>query len=246
MTTQNYLILGAGGIGAALARQLRSEGKAVYLASRSPEPLQALAEELDAPYQSLDARDFGAVEQVFKAAIEALGPLNGTVCCVGSLLLKSAHLTTDSEWQALIDTNLKTAFATVRAAGSQMRRSGGSVVLMSSAAATAGLASHEAIAAAKAGIEGLMRSAAASYASSGLRFNCVAPGLTRTSLAAPILASELSRKASEQMHALGRIGEPEEVARAIAFLLDPAQSWITGQVLGVDGGLARVRPRAKA
>ncbi len=246
MSTQNYLIIGVGGIGTSLARQLCQQGLNVYLAGRNLDRLKSVADELKSPFSSLDARDFGAVEQVFKTAIETLGTLNGVVCCAGSLLLKSAHLASESEWQDLLDTNLKTAFATVRAAGSQMRRNGGSVVLMSSAAATTGLASHEMIAAAKAGVEGLMRSAAASYASSGLRFNCVAPGLTRTPLAAPILASELSLKTSEQMHALGRIGEAEEVARAIAFLLDPAQSWITGQVLGVDGGLARVRPRAKA
>jgi NAD(P)-dependent dehydrogenase (short-subunit alcohol dehydrogenase family) len=124
-----------------------------------------------------------------------------------------------------------------------MMKTGGSVVLVSSAVARAGLANHEAIAAAKAGIVGLALSAAASYASRQIRVNCVAPGLVRTPLTARLTANEASMKGSMAMHPLGRIGEPEEVAAAIAWFLDPAQSWVTGQVLGIDGGLATLRTR---
>jgi NAD(P)-dependent dehydrogenase (short-subunit alcohol dehydrogenase family) len=123
---------------------------------------------------------------------------------------------------------------------------GGSVVLVSSAAAMEGLANHETIAAAKAGILGLTLSAAATYAPMNLRVNAVAPGLTETPLTAALTGNETSRKFSEAMHALGRLGKPEDVARAIVFLLDPVNSWITGQVLAVDGGLSRVRPKMKA
>ena len=108
-----------------------------------------------------------------------------------------------------------------------------------------GLANHEAIAAAKAGILGLTLSAAATYAGQNLRVNAVAPGLTETPLTAALTSNETSRKFSEAMHALGRLGKPEDVARAIMFLLDPANSWITGQVLEVDGGLSSVRPKMK-
>jgi NAD(P)-dependent dehydrogenase (short-subunit alcohol dehydrogenase family) len=120
------------------------------------------------------------------------------------------------------------------------------VVLISSAAAMEGLANHEAIAAAKAGILGLTLSAAASYAGQNLRVNAVAPGLTETPLTAALTGNETSRRVSEAMHALGRLGKPEDIARAIVFLLDPANNWITGQVLAVDGGLSRVRPKMKA
>jgi NAD(P)-dependent dehydrogenase (short-subunit alcohol dehydrogenase family) len=119
----------------------------------------------------------------------------------------------------------------------------GSVVLVASAAATTGLANHEAIAASKAGIIGLARSAAATYASRGLRFNVVAPGLVRTPLTARITGNPAAEKASTAMHALGRLGEPDDIADAIAWLLGGSSSWITGQALGVDGGLASVRPR---
>ena len=177
------------------------------------------------------------------AAAESLGGLDGIVNCAGSLLLKPAHLTTTAEWQATLAANLSSAFGSVRAAGRLLRASGGSVVLVSSAAARVGLANHEAIAAAKAGIIGLLLSAAATYAKSKIRFNAVAPGLVRTPLTQGLVASELAEKASIGMHPLGRLGTPEDVARAIVFLLDPAQSWITGQVLGVDGGLADLRGR---
>ena len=105
---------------------------------------------------------------------------------------------------------------------------------------------HEAIAAA--GVRPMMPAlaAAASYAGNNLRFNAVAPGLTETPLAQPLTANESARRLSEAMHALGRLGQPADIARAIVFLLDPANSWITGQVLAVDGGLSRVRPRMKA
>jgi NAD(P)-dependent dehydrogenase (short-subunit alcohol dehydrogenase family) len=195
------------------------------------------------PCGTVEASDPDAVDACADAAVAALGGLDGIVNCAGSLILKPAHLTTTAEWQATLAANLSSAFGCVRAAGRLLKAEGGSVVLVSSAAARVGLANHEAIAAAKAGIIGLVLSAAATYAKAKLRFNAVAPGLVRTPLTKGLVASELAEKASIGMHPLGRLGEPEDVARAIHFLLDPAQGWITGQVLGVDGGLADLRSR---
>jgi NAD(P)-dependent dehydrogenase (short-subunit alcohol dehydrogenase family) len=124
-----------------------------------------------------------------------------------------------------------------------MRAEGGSIVLLASAAAEVGLVNHEAIAAAKAGVIGLGRAAAATYARQGIRVNVVAPGLVDTPLSASILSNELARQASVDMHPLGRIGTAEDVASAIDWLLSREASWVTGQVLGVDGGLASVRGR---
>jgi NAD(P)-dependent dehydrogenase (short-subunit alcohol dehydrogenase family) len=125
-----------------------------------------------------------------------------------------------------------------------MRR-GGSVVLCSSTAANVGMPNHEAIAAAKAGVEGLTRAAAATHATRGLRFNAVAPGLVRTPMARPITSNAAVLQASERMHPLGRIGEPDEVASLMAWLLGPDSSWMTGEVLNLDGGMARIRAVAR-
>ena len=237
------VIGGAGGIGAAVARMIVAGGGSVYLAGRDAGKLAAIGGELGMPYGTVEASDPDAVDACADAAVAALGGLDGIVNCAGSLILKPAHLTTTAEWQATLAANLSSAFGCVRAAGRLLKAEGGSVVLVSSAAARVGLANHEAIAAAKAGVIGLVLSAAATYAKAKIRFNAVAPGLVRTPLTKGLVASELAEKASIGMHPLGRLGEPEDVARAIHFLLDPAQGWITGQVLGVDGGLADLRSR---
>ncbi len=238
------LVLGAtGGVGRAVTRLLHEAGATLVLAGRSGKDLERLAEEMGADAHVLDARRTDDVADACSQAVERHGRLDGLVNCVGSLLLKPAHRTSDDEWDDTIATNLRSAFATVRAAATTMRKTGGSVVLVSSAAARLGMANHEAIAAAKAGILGLTLSAAATYASYGIRYNAVAPGLVRTPLTEGITRVEAQVKASEAMHPLGRLGTPDDVARAIVWLLDPAQSWLTGQVIGVDGGLATVRSR---
>lgn len=239
-----YVVLGAtGGIGSALCRRLAARGARLTVAARSCQAVRDLAEQLGAHGVPMDATCAAHVERCFAEAAERHGRLDGVVNCVGSLLLKPAHLTTDDEWAAVVGANLTTAFLTVRGAVRAMTRSGGAVVLTSSAAARLGLANHDAIAAAKAGVLGLVLSAAASYASRGIRVNAVAPGLVRTPLTARLTGNEASLKASTALHALGRIGEPGDVASAMEWLLDPAQAWVTGQVLGVDGGLATVRSR---
>jgi len=156
-------------------------------------------------------------------------------------MLKPAHLTSDEDLAMTMALNLGTAFGTVKAAAKHMPK-GGSVVLLSSVAARVGLANHEAIAAAKGAVTGLGLSAAASYAGRGLRFNIVAPGLVRTPMTEQVTGSDTARQASTDLHPLGRLGEPGDVAAMISWLLDPAQTWVTGQIFGIDGGLSTLRP----
>jgi 3-oxoacyl-[acyl-carrier protein] reductase len=243
----SVLIFGAsGGIGSALARQLGAQGCHLSLVARDRTRLDALAVELQADAYSLDATDSVAVERCVAEVSEKYGRVDGVVNCAGSLLLKPAHLTTDAEWAAVLGDNLTSVFHILRSAVARMMKTGGgSIVLMSSAVAQRGMINHEAIAAAKAGVAGLALSAAATYARHNIRVNCVAPGLTRTPLTQALTKSEASLKLSAALHPLGRIGEPDEVASAIRWFLSPENSWVTGQVLAVDGGLSTVQSRAQ-
>jgi 3-oxoacyl-[acyl-carrier protein] reductase len=237
-------ILGASGtIGSTLARRLASQGRSVLLVGRNAEKLAPLAAELGQPMATVDFSRSESLEEALRQGAEPLGGLAGIVNCIGSVLLKPAHGTSDDDFRATVETNLFTAFAAVRAGAKLMRSSGGSIVLFASAAAEVGIQNHEAIAAAKAGVIGLARSAAATYAPNNLRVNVISPGLVRTEMTRRIWETPANAAASTQLHALGRLGEPRHVASLAAWLLDPENDWITGQVLGVDGGLGHVLAR---
>ena len=241
-----HVILGAtGGIGSELSRRLAKGGASLLLGARDENKLAILAEELEGETEvrtaSLDATSTDEVDRAFSVAVEEFGRVNGAANCVGSFMLKPAHLTTEKELAETISLNLGTAFGTIKAAANHMP-GGGSVVLLSSAAARVGLANHEAIAAAKAAVTGLALAAAATYLARGLRVNVVAPGLVETPMTERITGSKVSRRASEDLHPMGRLGSPQDVAPMISWLLDPGQSWVTGQAFGVDGGLSTLRP----
>ncbi len=243
LTGHQFLILGgAGGIGSQLARRLAARGATLVLGGRSTASLEAVQSEVGGRTVVLDARDFAAVEAAVRSCVDE-GGLSGAANCVGSIVLKPAHLTSEAEFDDIVGTNLRSAFALVRAMGRVQSRNSkpASVALVSTAAAEVGLPNHEAIAAAKAGVDGLTRSAAATYARAQLRVNAVAPGLVDTPLAARITSSEKALETSRRMHPLGRIGHADDVARALEWVLDPAQSWVTGQVIGIDGGMAALR-----
>lgn len=233
----NFIIFaGASTIGKAITKELHEAGHKTFLTARNNSLID--------PDYTVDLTQFDQVDSSFLAAVQKLGTIDGVVNCSGSLLLKPAHLTTQDQYAQTISSSLTTSFAVTRSCAKYMK-DGGSVVFISSAAALTGLANHDAIAAAKAGIIGLALSSAATYAAQNIRFNVVAPGLTDTSLTQSITGNPTSLKYSETMHALGRIGTPEDISRAVCFLLNPLNSWITGQVLSVDGGLAHIQPKLR-
>ncbi len=244
MSASSIVILGAGGgIGSAVARRLAKNGAGLLLAGRSAEPLQHLAAETGGTPFTLDATRPDHVVEAVQWAEANLAPVTGVVNAVGSIVLKPAHATSIDEWNDVVATNLTSAFAAVHAGAKAMRGRGGSIVLFSSVAAGLGLANHEAIAAAKGGVEGLVRAAAATYARNGIRVNAIAPGLVRTPQSAGLLRSEAAEAASATMHPLGRVGEPDDIAPAVEWLLDPATDWVTGEVIAVDGGFRNARSR---
>ena len=231
---------GTGGIGSAVARRRAAAGDLVFVAARTEGSVESVAGELGGEGRVVDARDAGAVDALLEEAADA-GRLAGLVHAVGSLELRPAHLTSPEAFREALEVNLVSAFHLVRAGVPLLRDAGGgSIVLFSSAAARSGVPNHEAIAAAKGGVAALARSAAATYAGWGIRVNAIAPGLVDTPLTQGILRSDKARERSRDMHPLGRLGEPEDIAATASWLLEPG-SWVTGQEIGVDGGLATLK-----
>lgn len=235
-----YLVTGgSGGIGSETAARLAARGDRPVLVARDLERLRAAAEKLDAPSYSADVLDAAAFAQTVERIENEVGEIDGVVHAVGSILIKPLHALTLDEWRATYEINATSAFVVVKATvAKMMRRKRGAFVLFSTVAAQRGLQNHEAIASAKAAVEGLVRAAAISYARYNVRFNAVAPALTKTPLSKSLWSNDATLAASIAMHPLGRVGEPGDPAAAAAFLLSDDASWITGQILGVDGGLA--------
>lgn len=236
-----------GGVGAACAEKLALKGFRIVGFARDEARLQELsAKHPEYTVFAADARDPAALEGVVAATLERHGQIDSYIHALGSIILKAAHQLSDEEWLATFRQNVDSAFYALRACIKPMSKNGGSLVFFSSAAARVGLPNHEAIAAAKAAIEGLVRSAAATYASRGIRVNAIAPGMIESNLSSKILANENARQSSVAMHPLGRIGQPEDVATIACLLASGETSWVSGQVWSVDGGLAELRSRPRA
>ena len=235
---------GTGGIGAATARVLRGRGYALHLAARDEGRLKALASELgETTVTAGDVCDPGFFPRATAEAGEALG---GLVYAVGTINLKPLAKLTVADAETDFRVNALGAFLAVQAAAKALKAGAGAagagVVLFSTVAVAQGFANHASVAMAKGAVEGLALSLAAEL-SPQVRVNVVAPSLTRTPLAAAITASETLASGIAAMHALQRLGTPEDIANAAAFLVSAEAGWITGQILGVDGGRSALRTK---
>ena len=231
---------GSGGIGSALARRLQARGDDIVLLGRDRDKLDALASEIGAEVQVLDVTEEAAIANL--DAIAAKGPVHGFVYAVGTITVKPLGQLTTQDFKRDFEVNALGAALSLQRLAPALKAGEGSVVLMSSVAVAQGFAGHASIGMAKGAVEGLARSLAAEWAPA-VRVNCIAPSLTKTPLAASILGNPALGKALAELHALRRLGEPEDIAALAAFLLSDEAGWITGQVIGVDGGRAALRTK---
>lgn len=240
------LVTGArGGIGRELVARLRASGHRVAVVGRDGITLA------DVPADAHIVADTTTPEGAAAAVAACQDKLRSAPAllahCVGSTLIAPLHRSTPEQIRNVLRVNLDSALFVLQAWVAVLRTAGqpGAAVLVSSVVARIGVANHEAIAAAKGGIEALARSAAATYAPLGLRVNAVAPGMTETPMTAGMLRADAMREGAGKQYPLGGVQTAAQVADAMAWLLSDAAARITGQVIAVDGGFTSVRPLVK-
>lgn len=228
----NILIVGAGkGIGLETARLLVDENLLTISRNVTPEltSLETAFFELDVAKDDLNQ-------------ISLLDELHGLVFCLGSINLRPFNRLSENDFLADFNQNFMGAIRIVQKCLPALKKSkSASIVLFSTVAVKLGMPFHTSIAASKGAIEGFAKSLAAELATANIRVNVIAPSLSDTSLAAQLLSTEEKRVASAKRHPLQRIGLPEDSAQLAAFLLSNKSSWMTGQIIGVDGGLGNIK-----
>ena len=229
---KNILLIGGSyGIGLAIAQELHNENN-IFVASRSNENLAGLNVThipFDASTDTLDTSKLPVV-------------IDGLVYCPGTINLKPFHRFSVEDFQRDYEVNVLGAVKVLQACLKGLKKSeSASVVLFSTVAVQVGLGFHASISSAKGAVEGLAKSLAAEWAPNKIRVNVVAPSLTDTPLASALLGNEDKKEASNKRHPLGRYGQPEDIAGAAVFLLSKDASWMTGQVLHLDGGMSSVK-----
>lgn len=240
--TKHIIVGGTGGIGAAIARHLRAAGNDVHLIARDEAKLAALASELDATFALADVQDRASLEK----AILAAGPsVDGLCYAAGTINLKPLHRLTDADALRDFEINALGAFRAVQVALPLLKATAqatSSVLLFSTVAVAQGFTAHASISMAKGAIEGLTRALAAELAPK-IRVNAIAPSLTRTTMAKALTSNEAMATAIAALHPAQRLGEADDIAEMAALLLSPKSSWITGQIIGVDGGRSTLRTK---
>jgi NAD(P)-dependent dehydrogenase (short-subunit alcohol dehydrogenase family) len=242
--TETVLIFGgSGGLGRALAVSLKARGMTPHLAGRNSEKLAAVADELGCKWTQADVTDPAAVAlAVAEAAGD--GALAGLAYAVGTINLKPLSRLSPADFDNDFNVNARGAALAIQAALPALRKSerAASVLLFSSVAVAQGFTAHASISMAKGAIEGLTLALAAEL-SPKIRVNCIAPSLTRTPLAAALTNNATMADAIAGLHALPRLGVPEDIAPMGALLLSPDADWITGQIIGIDGGRSSLRTK---
>ena len=236
--SNKYLIFGAtGSIGSSLAEQLTDSGHEVHLIARNEVELKPLSEKLGCTYSVADVLEENFVERVKSDASDL--DVKGIAYCVGSIDLKPLKRVTESDLHNCMKLNLYSAIEVIKGFQEELKKNHGSIVLFSSVAAQKGFTNHTIIASAKAAIEGLTVTLAAEFAPN-IRVNCIAPSLTSSKISQSMLKSPVVAEALAKAHPLKRIGDGKDSAAMAKFLLSEESSWVTGQIIGVDGGRSQL------
>ena len=231
--TAKYLIFGAtGSIGSSLTEQLKnSKYDNVHLVGRNENEVKSISENKGYTFTVADVLEDKFIEKV-KADID---DVKGIAYCVGSIDLKPMRMVNEQDFNKCMKLNLYSAFDIIKSYQESLKKNKGSIVLFSTIAAQRGFTNHSIIASTKAAVEGLTVSLAAEFAPN-VRVNCIAPSLTKSKISQPILKSIPVAEGIAKAHPMKRIGEGKDAAAMAKFLLTEESSWITGQIIGVDGG----------
>ncbi len=234
--SEKYLIFGAtGSVGSSLAEQLKNSGNDIHLVARNESEVKAIAEKLGCSYTVADVLEDGFIEKV-KSDIN---DIKGVAYCVGSIDLKPLRMVTEADMNKCMKLNLYSAIEVIKGFQESLKKNKGSVVLFSTVAAQRGFTNHTIIASAKAAVEGLTVTLAAEFAPN-IRVNCIAPSLSKSKIAEPMLKNPTIAEGIAKAHPLKRLGEGKDSAALAKFLITEESSWVTGQIIAVDGGRSKL------
>jgi len=234
--SEKYLIFGAtGSIGSNLAEQLKSSGHDIHLVARNEEMVSTIANKLGCSFTVVDVLEDNFIQKV-KADVSEV---KGIAYCVGSIDLKPLRMVKEEDFNKCMKLNLYSAVEIIKGYQESLKKNRGSIVLFSTVAAQRGFTNHAIIASAKAAVEGLTVSLAAEFAPN-IRVNCIAPSLTNSKIAEPMLKNKVLAEGIAKAHPLKRLGEGKDSASMAKFLISEESSWITGQIIAVDGGRSKL------
>ena len=238
MTEKKILIFGGtGSIGKALAKKLKENNYSPIIIARNEDELKKTSTEIKCDYKVCDVLDYSKLKDI---SDEFKNKIYGIAYCVGSINLKPMKITKDEDFIESFKINTLGAINAIKFNQETLANNKGSILLFSSIAVKQGFTNHTVVSTAKGAVEALTLSLAAEFAPK-IRVNCIAPSLTEAKMTQKLISNETIKKAIGNMHPLPKIGSGEDFADIGCFLLSDKNSWITGQILHIDGGRSTLR-----